>query len=133
MRLSKISAAVLAASVTFGGAALAFADDVMPADPTIEADATTTTVEDPAPTTTAEGTEPTTTTTVAEGDGEADGDGTKVHPDNHGKAVSETAHNTPPGPGHGKAVSEVARSKAGKAAKAQKPKKDATTTTTTTE
>jgi hypothetical protein len=33
------------------------------------------------------------------------------HPDNHGKLVSETARNTPPGPGHGAAVSAVARSK----------------------
>jgi hypothetical protein len=31
------------------------------------------------------------------------------HPDNHGKAVSTAAHDTPPGPGHGPAVSAVAR------------------------
>jgi len=29
--------------------------------------------------------------------------------ENHGALVSETAHNTPPGPGHGAAVSQVAR------------------------
>jgi hypothetical protein len=138
MRITKLGAATLAASLTFGGAALAFADDAMPADPTVQEETTTTTaVEDPGATTTTtavETPEPTTTTTVAPGDeatGEeeaAEGDA-KEHPDNHGKIVSEAAHATPPGPGHGKAVSEIARStnhghtKADGAAKAKKPKK----------
>ena len=124
MRITKLGAAALAASISFGGAALAFADDVMPADPTVEGETTTTTALDQSTTTTAlddDGAEPTTTTTVAdegeqEGDEEAgedaegDAGAAKEHPDNHGKIVSETARNTPPGPGHGKAVSEVARS-----------------------
>jgi hypothetical protein len=138
MRISKLSAAVLAASVTFGGAALAFADDAMPADPTLEGEPTTTTaaVEDSGPTTTTtvDDVEPTTTTTVA-GDEDVEGDATE-HPDNHGKTVSEAAKNTPPGPGHGKVVSEVARSTnhghtkgdvAAKEKKAKKPKKTAGT------
>jgi hypothetical protein len=129
MRITKMSAAALAATLSFGGAALAFADDAMPADPTLETGATTTTVAgDPGTTTTTVVEEPTTTTTVvdeptttttavgdegerAEGEDEGEGTGaTHEHPDNHGKIVSEAAHATPPGPGHGKAVSEVARS-----------------------
>lgn len=148
MRISKVSAAALAASVMFGGAALAFADDAMPADPSIVEETTTTTAGDADPTTTSvtDATEATTTTTVlepttttvagGEEETDGDGDGAKVHPDNHGKAVSEAAHATPPGPGHGKAVSEVARSNHGhtkgenttKAPKAKKPKKTASTT-----
>ena len=137
MRITKLGAAALAASISFGGAALAFADDVMPADPTVEGETTTTTALDEPTTTTAgdegveEGTEPTTTTTAVGDETEDAGDEAgeaKEHPDNHGKIVSEAAHNTPPGPGHGKAVSEVARStnhghtKGDKPAKAKKTK-----------
>ena len=136
MRITKLGAAALAASVTFGGAALAFAEEVMPADPTVEAEATTTTtgVDEAKPTTTTTTTtteaEPTTTTTVEGGEdaGEDAAGEAKEHPDNHGKIVSQTAHDTPPGPGHGKAVSEVARSKNHGPAKAAKPKKTTTTT-----
>jgi hypothetical protein len=127
MRISKFGAAAVAATLTFGGAALAFADDAMPADPTVDPGATTTTVAggDQATTTTTAVEVPETTTTIAGGDqgddveppeapeGPEDDQGedsgaTHEHPDNHGKAVSEAAHNTPPGPGHGKAVSQVA-------------------------
>jgi hypothetical protein len=129
MRISKVSAAALAASVMFGGAALAFADDAMPADPTVLEEPTTTTAVEETTTTSAGDTEPTTTTTAVESPTTTvAGDGATAHPDNHGKAVSEAAHATPPGPGHGKAVSEVARSKAGKdtaekTAKAKRAKK----------
>jgi hypothetical protein len=41
------------------------------------------------------------------------------HADNHGAAVSQAAHDCPPGPGHGACVSAVAHSDAGK-----KPHKD---------
>jgi cytoskeletal protein RodZ len=40
-----------------------------------------------------------------------DADGTSAssdHPDNHGAAVSQAAHDCPPGPGHGACVSAVA-------------------------
>ena len=115
MRISKLGAATLAASLTLGGAAMAFADDVMPEDPTIEdvVETTTTTAAD-----TTSSTSVTTSTSVAmdEADEPEDGDGGRepgTHPDNHGAAVSQAAHDTPPGPGHGKAVSEVARSNHG--------------------
>jgi hypothetical protein len=106
MRITKLGAAALAATLTFGGAALAFADDAMPADPTLQDGTTTTTtvVDEPAATT---------TTVAGEDESEDVGEGdsaTHEHPDNHGKIVSQAAHDTPPGPGHGKAVSEVARS-----------------------
>jgi hypothetical protein len=55
---------------------------------------------------------------------EVEGDGTETDGDegwaNHGAAVSDAAHNCPPGPEHGACVSEVARSDAGKPAHAQK-------------
>lgn len=125
MRITKLGAAALAATLTLGGTALAFAEELAPADPTLEPDGSTTT--------TVAG-DDTTTTTVApeeeepeseegeETEGEAK---TKLRRDNHGKIVSETARNTPPGPGHGKAVSEVARSTnrgQTKAAKVKEPK-----------
>jgi hypothetical protein len=105
MRISKFGAAGIAASLAFGGAALAWADETAPADPTLDPGTTTTAVA------------PSTTTTVAPSDGteveapeadEADEAGDHEHPDNHGKAVSEAAHNTPAGPGHGQAVSAEA-------------------------
>lgn len=124
MRMTKLGAAAMAASISFGGAALAFADDVMPADPTVEGETTTTTALEEATTTTVAGdTEPTTTTTVTDEEGGDEAGEAKAHPDNHGKVVSETARNTPPGPGHGKVVSEVARSTNHGHTKGDKPKK----------
>ena len=108
MRITRFGAATLAASLAFGGAALAFADEVMPEDPTI--------VDEVGTTTTTAVVETTTTSAAPKDDGSdaeedaAEKDGDKAHPDNHGARVSEAAHDTPPGPGHGKAVSEVARS-----------------------
>jgi hypothetical protein len=107
MRITKLGAATIAASLTFSGAALAFADEVMPADPTVEEEVVDTTTTTALEATTTTAVAPTTTTTVAAGD-EDEGEAGE-HPDNHGAAVSQAAHDTPPGPGHGKAVSEVAR------------------------
>lgn len=120
MRITKLGAAALAATLTLGGTALAFAEELVPADPTLEPDGSTTTTVADDPTTT------TTTTSVAPEEEEPESEGEdEVRPDNHGKIVSETARNTPPGPGHGKAVSEVARSTnrgQTKAAKVKDPK-----------
>lgn len=99
MRITRFGAATLAASLTFGGAALAFADEVMPEDPTVEDVVETTT------TTMSVVVEETTTTTVKvpdaaeeveepKDDGEAAGEDKvkKPHPDNYGKLVSEARH-----------------------------------------
>ena len=128
--MAKFSAAGLAAGLTFGGAVIAVAQegggDADPVDDTT----TTTVIEDTTTTTVADTT--TTTAAVEEPDDESDGDEAggdadgeaRAHPENHGKYVSQAAHDSPPGPGHGKAVSEVARSDAGKKSKPAKPSDD---------
>lgn len=54
-----------------------------------------------------------------ESDAPGDESASSEHPDNHGGAVSQAAHDCPPGPEHGPCVSAVAHSDAGK-----KPHKD---------
>ena len=128
--------AVGAVSLAFVGVSAALEDEGSPApdDPiTIPApDCTTTGTE-------LDGLEPCESTDVVdddvvvdEGDVDTDeGAGEEVDGDrpeaddeevwaNHGAAVSDAAHNCPPGPEHGACVSEVARSDAGKPAHAQK-------------
>ena len=83
-------APVIGAVVVAGGIAYAEVGDEVTDEPPLEEEV----VEDPAPE-----------------EEVVEDEVVEEHPDNHGKLVSETARNTPPGPGHGAAVSAVARSK----------------------
>ena len=123
----KVLAAGLAGGLVFGGAVLAVAEEGTAGDDVPVDDTTTTTAVD-------EVVDPTTSTTVPDeepeagdaadagdaGDLDAPEDGAREHPENHGRYVSEAAHDGEPGPGHGAAVSGVARSGAGMPAAANK-------------
>ena len=121
MNKSKVATWVVAGALALGsGMALA---ETTPEDPALvePGEETTTTVADETTTTTVA--EPTTTTTVAgndEGDDDGDEGATGEHPDNHGKVVSEAAHDhshDEEAGNHGKYVSGVARDKADNANK----------------
>ena len=121
MKLRKAVPALIAALVA-GGASWALAEEG-PADPEVTEVPSSTTTVAVAPTTTTV-VEPTTTTAPPEepvepgeeGDEEGGaGGGRGEHPENHGRYVSEAAHNHDhPGQNHGEFVSDVARSDAGR-------------------
>ena len=114
MNKSKLASWIVAGALALGsGIAMA---ETAPENPELVGDpeetTTTTAAEEPTTTTTVD---ETTTTTVdsdeTDGDG-TDGDSAKEHPDNHGKVVSEAAHDHSRDEefgNHGKYVSSVAR------------------------
>ena len=125
MNKSKLASWIVAGALALGsGIAMA---ETAPENPEVVGDpeeTTTTTAADESTTTTT--VDETTTTTVDEDsdgdetDGDTEGEGAKEHPDNHGKVVSEAAHDHSRDEefgNHGKYVSSVARGDKASAAK----------------